>query len=288
MKKFAALFLGFFLIILVSLELYRRSLITPGPAIPAPAKLASGYDLVPLSSPSPTPKPTLSPAEYETKYGPCIRVPILMYHHVNSTEEANAGGYSGLNVTPETFRTQLEYLRAKNYHIIPAVMLNDFFDRGSPLPDNPIILTFDDGYGDFTDVAAPILFEFNYPSTLFISTGLMENPGYSTWAKLSALNSSLFYLGNHTWSHHNMITNTKTVEFEIGTADAQLFERGLNKDRIFAYPYGPSSSTAINWLSSHSYTLAFTTTNNSFHCKGLRYTLGRIRVGNNSLSNYGL
>lgn len=288
MKKVPALFLGVFLVLLGSLELYRRTQFIPGPAMPKPEKIAIGYDLSPLTSPSPTPAPTPSPEELEAKYGPCAFVPILMYHHVNYGELATAGGYTSLNVTPDTFRSQLEYLQNNAYQVIPLTALNDFFDLGIALAPKPAILTFDDGYADFVEVAAPILQEFGFPATLFVTTGLMENPGYTTWNALAGLNPSLFILGNHTWSHHNMQSSIKTIEFELGTADTQLADHNFNKDRIFAYPYGITSTSAKEWLKSHDYSLAVTTINNSYHCRGLRYNLGRVRIGNSSLYVYGL
>ena len=93
---------------------------------------------------------------------------------------------------------------------------------------------------------------------------------------------------NHTWSHKNVTGNSlDVVEKEITTADTQLTDHGLNSPKTFAYPYGPATAAAENYLNSLGYKIAFTTTPGSTLCKKQRLALPRIRVGNSPLSNYG-
>jgi peptidoglycan/xylan/chitin deacetylase (PgdA/CDA1 family) len=211
-----------------------------------------------------------------------------MYHHIQTDEIASAGNYKYLSVKPDIFQSQMAYLQAHNYHPIAMGQLINFFDSGTPLPSKPVFLTFDDGYADFVDNAAPILSSFNFPSTLFVPTGLLENPGYTTWGKLAGLNSNLFYFANHTWSHKSSYGDLKTETFEITTADTQLKDHHMNSSLVFAYPYGPSSTNDKTVLAGLGYKLAFTTVHGSYLCKDQRYDLPRIRIGNTTLSAYGL
>jgi hypothetical protein len=261
---------------------------TPTPSQNQVGATQSLNNLAPLASPSATPIPTLSPAEREAKYGPCALVPTLMYHHIQTEDLAIAGHYQNLNVKPDIFQSQMAYLQAHAYHPITMSQLINFFDAGTPLPGKPVLLTFDDGYADFVDNAAPILSSFNFDSTLFVPTGLLENPGYTTWSKLAHLNQNLFYFGNHTWSHKSSAGDLKTETFEITTADTQLNDHHFNSNLVFAYPYGPSSKNDETVLSGLGYKLAFTTVHGFYECKGQRFDLPRIRIGNTSLSTYGL
>jgi peptidoglycan/xylan/chitin deacetylase (PgdA/CDA1 family) len=245
----------------------------------------------PLPTPTPTPSPTPSPkpltfAEMNTLYGPCVRLPVLMYHHIQSRDAAVAKKQTKLTVYTDVFQAQMQYLKSKNYNTVTMNDLVNFFDSGTSIPGHSLLLTFDDGYQDFYTDAYPILSGLGFKSTVFVPTGLMENPDYLTWGEISGMTSSVLF-ANHTWSHKSVVTQTAVMEKEISTADSQLAERGLNSPKIFAYPYGPDSISAENYLSSLGYKAAFTTTPGNILCKKQRLGLPRIRVGDTSLSYYG-
>lgn len=212
-----------------------------------------------------------------------------MFHHVNTTEAATAGKYTSLNVTPEYLQADLSYLTSRGYTIVSVTALADFFENGTPIAKKSVILTFDDGYQDFVSQAAPILEAAQASATLFVPTGLIDNPPtYATWGQLQSLPTNLFYFGNHTWSHKAAGGDVKIETYEITTADTQLNDHSMNAAKIFAYPYGTPSKVDQDVLASLSYSIAFTTTHGAWQCKGQRYTLPRIRVGNAPLSAYGL
>ena len=124
-------------------------------------------------------------------------------------------------------------------------------------------------------------------ATIFISTGLIDNPGYLSWEEISQATPSAYLFANHTWSHKNMQTTKEKIEFEISTADNQLTERGLGSAKVFAYPYGLVSDYAKKYLEELEYKLAFGTRSGRTLCKKQRFELPRVRVGNTELSNYG-
>jgi len=244
---------------------------------------------VPTPTPNPTPTPTPKPltfAEMNSLYGPCVRIPTLMYHRVQSKEAAVANKQTNISVYTDVFKSQMEYLKGKGYNTITMNDLINFFDAGTPVPAKSILLTFDDGYQDFYTDAYPILSGFGFKSTVFIPTGLMQNPGYLTWGEISGMSGSVLF-ANHTWSHKSVATQEPIMQREISTADNQLSDHGLNSPKVFAYPYGPDSVPAENYLTSLNYKAAFTTQNGNILCKKQRLSLPRIRVGNSPLSNYG-
>jgi peptidoglycan/xylan/chitin deacetylase (PgdA/CDA1 family) len=125
-----------------------------------------------------------------------------------------------------------------------------------------------------------------FPSTVFVTTGLAENPGYLSWAQMGSM-TGLTLFANHTWSHKNVGVSTGTMQYEILTADTQLSERGHNAPKVFAYPYGFDTGAAEKYLNSLEYKIAFTTVPGNILCKKQRFSLPRIRIGNVSLSYYG-
>lgn len=248
------------------------------------------YNLEPLSTPTPSPTPTPRPltfAELNELYGPCLYAPSLMYHHVQSQEQAQAEGNLSLTVFPDTFRLQMQHLADRGYTPISMAELNNFLQTGQKPAAKPIIITFDDGYDDNYQEAFPILKEFGFPATVFLATGLMENPGYLTWAQIQEMSGSKILFANHTWSHANVGGTREKIQKEIGTADIQLADHGQNTPKVFSYPYGFGGKYAKEFLSEKGYNLAFTTRSGSAQCRQQNLNLPRIRIGNTSLAAYG-
>ena len=71
-----------------------------------------------------------------------IRMPVLMYHSINS-KESKAGDYV---ITPAALRGDLEWLKQNGYQTVVVQDLLDYVEEGTPLPEKPVMITFDDGY----------------------------------------------------------------------------------------------------------------------------------------------
>lgn len=242
--------------------------------------------VTPTITPTPTPKP-LTLAEMNQLYGPCIRLPVLMYHHIQDLAQAKKEGHGWLSVSPEVFSTQMQYLKQKGYQTVSSQELINFFDNGTKLPNKPVMLTFDDGYEDFFVNARPALNQNNFGAMMFLPTGLMNNPGYLAWNEIGQMTGKIEF-ANHTWSHYYLKGDKSQIEKEIDTAQTQLEDHGLGKPKVFAYPYGYESQNDIQILTQKDFKLAFTTRSGSIQCAKKRLVLPRIRVGNVSLANYGL
>lgn len=248
----------------------------------------------------PTPTPTLTPAQVaeirkkrfddlNKKYGPCRYVPILMYHHVLPGEKAKeiAAGY--LNVPPEVFQKQMNYLLEKGYSVISLKEMTEGI-KSNALPGKPVVLTFDDGYRDYYEYALPILKEKNFKSVVFIITQYVGGERYVSWSQLSEMaQTGLVAIGNHTLNHPYLSKiSPEEEQNQILSAQSIINERLGVRAEFFAYPYGSVSETAKEILKENNFTGAVVTTNTSPQCLGLPYVLSRIRIGAVSLSVYGL
>lgn len=237
----------------------------------------------------PVPIPTPTGVPYPPKDWHCVKVPILMYHHVEPMSLATKAGHAPLTVDSSIFASQMQYLASHDYSVITLQTLSDFFDGKATLPAKPVVLTFDDGYSDFYAHALPVLESHGYKSDLFVPTGLMENPGYMNWGEIQTASTRGVSIDHHTWSHAKMMrTDTDFFHREIDIASQQLTERGYGPVRIFAYPYGSHSKRDLEELSARGFTLAVTTIQGQVQCKEDRLALRRTRIGNQSLKVYGL
>jgi peptidoglycan/xylan/chitin deacetylase (PgdA/CDA1 family) len=255
--------------------------------------------LVPTTSEPPTPTPTLTKEqiaenrkklfeEYNQKYGPCRWVPVLMYHHIMPDDQAKAIGAGKLNVNPEAFRRQMDYLLGKGYQIIGLDEMMTGL-KNSSLPSKPVVLTFDDAYRDFFDFVFPILKEKNIKATVFVISQFVGGDRYVTWDELGELNSSnLVLIGDHTLSHLSLINQpVEKINDQIISAKNILESRLGKPVKYFAYPYG-NVGQSKQTLRDGGFEGAVLTTNTNPQCAGLPYVLSRIRIGAASLANWGL
>ena len=278
-----------------SIKTHGRKILSSGRAVryeetklPETATVAISSTMAPSPTTVLSPTPTAITVDgMNQNYGPCAKVNVLMYHHIQEEETAKKNGQTGLTVTPEFFRKHLQYLKDNDYSVITMAELKNFFNGGAALPKKPAMITIDDGYKDNYEKAYPILKEFGMKATIFTATGLLNNAGYMTWDDLNQM-KDLVYFANHTWSHHSSAGTKEKLTEEITMADKQLSEHGLNPNKIFAYPYGGAGKTAKEVLVSSGYEIAFTTVHGNILCKGKSLDLPRIRVGNASLKSYGL
>lgn len=104
---------------------------------------------------------------------------ILTYHSI--TAAANAVWIDPRNrLSPKLFERQMSFLAASRSAISMNTLLGALVG-GPPPPAGSVVLTFDDGYRDNLEVAAPILQRYELPALLYVPTGAVTR-GESPWA----------------------------------------------------------------------------------------------------------
>ncbi|MCH5192380.1 MAG: polysaccharide deacetylase family protein [Oscillospiraceae bacterium] len=197
-----------------------------------------------------------------------IFVPVIMYHRLLKDPD-KAGDYT---VSPDVFKADMEYLSENGYTSVFVCDIIDYIETGAPLPEKPVVITFDDGYFNVMEYAYPYMKEKNIRAVMNIVGAYTEqsteedehNPGYSylTWDEIAELDKSgLFEIGSHTYDMHSMsgrrgckrLSNENAEEYrqaligDIGMLQDMLREKSGVTPVTFAYPYGfiSSESTAI-------------------------------------------
>lgn len=95
------------------------------------------------------------------------RLLILAYHGVSLEDEHRWDG--ALYLSAELFRSRMQALAASGASVLP---LGEAVERlyAGDLPDRAAVITFDDGNYDFRARAFPVLREFGFPVTLYLTT----------------------------------------------------------------------------------------------------------------------
>ena len=78
------------------------------------------------------------------------------------------------------FTQQMVHL-ARHYHVIGMKQLLDAVENGAQRPQRPALITFDDAYADFAEIAWPILQRLGLPATMFVPTAYPDHPERVFW-----------------------------------------------------------------------------------------------------------
>jgi peptidoglycan/xylan/chitin deacetylase (PgdA/CDA1 family) len=106
---------------------------------------------------------------------------ILAYHRVAEPWDTPAVDSRSVSATPEGFARQMKHL-ARAYHVVSMLELLEAAEKGRPLPKRAAMITFDDSYADFANIAWPILRELRLPATMFVPTAYPDHPERAFWS----------------------------------------------------------------------------------------------------------
>ena len=117
------------------------------------------------------------------RLAPPRSVPILTYHHVCDPGRDYRFDPDVADVTPAQFRRQLGLI-TRHFTVIDLPTLARGLD-GAPLPPNPCLLTFDDGYRSNLTEALPALRAVGATAVFFITTGFTTHRRLYWWDRIA-------------------------------------------------------------------------------------------------------
>lgn len=177
-------------------------------------------------------------------------IPALMYHQIGVPPEGPA--LRKLWVSPGKFRAQLAYLRENGYETITFADWRDAEKGVKPLPEKPVLITFDDGYANNHELAYPLLREAGMKGGIFLVYETLEkhdawkDPAREPWQKMLSWaqikemrDSGVMDFGSHTMRHRCLTEiPLEDARWEIAESKRRLEDALGREVCAFAYPYG--------------------------------------------------
>ncbi len=201
------------------------------------------------------------------------QVPILCYHHI--TNKVAPALYT---VSIDAFNAQLKILADSGYHTILPEELYNYLVYDAPLPEKPVMLTFDDTRVEHYTVAAEEMKKYNFKGAFFIMTIAIGKPNYMSSQQIKTLDSTGHLIGSHTWDHQNLkkLPATEWVN-QIDKPKQKLESIIGHPVNYFAYPFGLWGDTAIAELKKRDTKAAFQLTDKRKEDNPI-YTIRRMIV----------
>jgi peptidoglycan/xylan/chitin deacetylase (PgdA/CDA1 family) len=171
---------------------------------------------------------------------------IVVFHRVQETVAPD----DGLTVSVRMFERHCEFLR-RHFRVVSLLDIVEKLERGQRF-NRELAITFDDGYRDNFENAAPVLQKLSLPATFFVVTQWMgtdvvpwwdgereaRHP-WMTWDQVRALHRRGFDIGAHTRTHADLgsISGAEAQRQIVG-ARLELEKEIGSPVELFAYPYG--------------------------------------------------
>jgi O-antigen biosynthesis protein len=216
-------------------------------------------------------------------------LPVLLYHDLGPATENPR--FRDCVVEPSMFDEHLAALREAGFATEPASRIGVLEKSDSPAA--PVIITFDDAYVSFVDIARPVLARYKMTATLFAPSAYIGGrarwideigEGHRRildWQDLRDLQASGIEIGGHSHEHPGLDLLSKDRLVADIERNRALLEDCLGKPiKTFAYPYGHHSRRVRNEIRRSGYELAFEVGDDFYTPSPRRhFSIKRIVVG---------
>jgi len=230
-----------------------------------------------------------------------IKIPVLMYH---ALVEKRTAQLNRVHITVELFKQQMEWLAAKGYQ---AVTIDDMLKNftAKKTTQKYCVITFDDGYLSLYKYALPLLKQYEFAATLYLSTAAVgENdfknlPGLNpktlplndkplSWDEIKEMSNNGWAIESHSVSHadNSQLSATQLVH-EI-TESKKIIEQQLQKPVLhYAFPFGKYNAASLKIIKDAGYKTAATVHAGLCTSKNNLYRLPRLEMNaDDSVSSF--
>ncbi len=168
---------------------------------------------------------------------------ILLYHHVAVDTPAST------SVSTQQFSEHINYLKQNRMQVVALTTLLKALKAGAELPENSVVITFDDGYKSLQQHALPLLKKEGFPFAIFVNPQAIDNQygGYMSWQELKQTQSYGGEILNHGTAHSHMVRRLAKeseqqwqarISHDIESAQKRLEQELGSAEKVFSYPYG--------------------------------------------------
>lgn len=233
------------------------------------------------------------------------KVGVLMYHAIME-EPTNSS-----IISAKQFTEHLQWLKDEGFVPISIEQYTAFIHEDGEVPDNAVLITFDDGYENFYTYAYPALKQFGFPAVNFVIVAGVDDPDMPgikklTWEQMREMKQHNIAFHSHTYNMHMYgAVNEKGLEQpaaisklylsdeqraetdeeytarvteDLSKAEQRLAEELGNTLHVIAFPYGAYNEHLLSIMNLLGITTSFTVKagiNSADDVNGYRINAGR-------------
>jgi len=214
------------------------------------------------------------------------RVPILMYHDILPQKQVLS------DLSPNELEQHFQLIRESGVTPISLDLLMNHLQTGLPLPEKPILLTFDGGYSGDYEYVYPLLKKYGYPAVFSVYTnGIGNSTGKShvNWEQLRQMAADpLVTIASDSVSHPDdlRVMPPEQMHTEV-TESKRILEENLGIPiHYFTYPGGKYDERVAQSAYAAGYQLALTMNDVDERFAGASSSLMAVsRIGQSKLKD---
>lgn len=179
------------------------------------------------------------PARNEASAPARINVPFLVYHNIEIPDAKVRDADKPYYVTPSEFEGQMATLQSLGFVPVSPDDVAAALHGEKPLPEKPVVITFDDDRKSQFENAFPSLLRHRMTATFYVFTNAIGRKGYLSWDQLKTLRDAGMGIQSHT-IFHPFLEKLGDAEMRKEIEDSKaVLEKGLGINvTSFAYPFG--------------------------------------------------
>jgi peptidoglycan/xylan/chitin deacetylase (PgdA/CDA1 family) len=208
-------------------------------------------------------------------------LPVITFHTIDDSSSVIA-------CAPDTLRRGLAALHDAGHRAVTLVDALDCLTRGRPFPGRSFAITFDDGYASVYTRAFPLLQQYGWSATVFLTVGaqgrrtaserLPSLGGHAmlSWAEIREMQNSGITFGAHTLTHPDLTrVSLARVEAEVRESKAIIEDALGTAVATFAYPFGHYDRRCREIVRGH-FACACSDTLGLLHARSDLYAMERV------------
>jgi peptidoglycan/xylan/chitin deacetylase (PgdA/CDA1 family) len=202
-----------------------------------------------------------------------------MYHALG--DPPPGAPYPLLYTSQSTFQAQLGALHEHRYHPVTLRQVWRAWHGWGPMPPHPVVITFDDGFGNIARIGLPLMKRYHWPADLFLLIDHLDQPG--DWDlndhQIHKLLHAGWELDAHTFTEVDLPALAPAQAWhDIHASRLILRHRFHQPVRFFCYPVGAFDAPVVAMVRRAGYVGAVTTAGGLATPGGDPYAMPRIRV----------
>ncbi|HVF98297.1 MAG TPA: polysaccharide deacetylase family protein [Chloroflexia bacterium] len=216
-------------------------------------------------------------------------ITILSYHSLDDLG-------TPLSVSPSLFAAQMSALSELGCRTFTMSQVAERLSSRRPFPSRTVAVTFDDGFANFAEEGAPILWRYGFAATVYVITGMVGRATHWTdrssplpslpilnWEQIEQLHARGVEIGAHSATHGFLTQYSPSALANELVAPRRLLEDRMGTPvRSFAYPQGDYDDRVVRAVREAGYTTAATVDQGRAGCKSDPLRLPRLLVSNNT------
>ena len=208
--------------------------------------------------------------------------PILAYHRIDPIP-----GTDTPTISPEIFAQQMRILKQR----WQPIAVSDFvlsLEKGTPMGNRAVVVTFDDGTEDAFTCAYPILKKYEIPAAVFMVTANIGQPGSLHPEQIRQMHRGGITFGSHTIHHAYLPSlSEEKIHHEVRESKQSLEDLLGTPVEFLSYPAGGFTQAIANKAREVGYRAAFTTNRGIRRFPIDRWAVRRITI-HKTASRFGM